>query len=195
MQRQIKSIKQYAKVGKLDSSSHVEANAGEINIPTISIALAGSPNSCIIKIEHKKYRLVDSGAEVSLMHRRVYQSIKNAPKLTKKKALLQSVSGNSLSVDGCVNMTFSIGGTSTNHLFYVVSDMNRNIILGRDWLCQNGVRLYYDLGYLRFKKAYIPLVEDIHIASIVRMKKHTKDQTTIRCSMQRNYSLKSRFAK
>ena len=87
MQRQIKSIKQYAKVGKLDSSSHVEANAGEINIPTFSIALAGSPNSCIIKIEHKKYRsLVDSGAEVSLMHRRVYQSIKNAPKLTKKKA-------------------------------------------------------------------------------------------------------------
>lgn len=140
------------------------------HIPKFSIALAGSPNSCLVKIQHKKYRsLVDSGAEVSLMHRRVYTSIENAPKLTRKKAILQSGSGNSLSVDGCVNIPFVIGGIQTNHLFYVVSDMNRNLILGRDWLTQNGVRLYYDLGCLRIGKSYVPLVEDIHIASIVRM--------------------------
>ena len=74
----------------------------------------------------------------------MYKTIKNSPKLTKKKALLQYVSGNTLCVDGCVNMTFTIGGKQTNHLFYVVSDMNQNLILGHDWLCQNGMRLYYD---------------------------------------------------
>lgn len=44
-----------------------------------------------------------------------------------------------------------------SHVFYVVSDMNRNIILGRDWLVKNGVRLYYDLGCLRVGNIYTNL--------------------------------------
>ncbi|CAC5408706.1 unnamed protein product [Mytilus coruscus] len=47
--------------------------------------------------------------------------------------------------------------------------MNRNVILGKDWLVQNGVRLYFDLGCLRIQKNYVPLEEDIHVASIVRL--------------------------
>ena len=61
----------------------VEADAKSENknmtesIPTYKINLAGSPNSCIIKIGKNKFRsLVDTGAEVSLMHRRVYDSLK-----------------------------------------------------------------------------------------------------------------------
>jgi hypothetical protein len=50
--------------------------------------------------------------------------------------------------------------------------MNRNIILGCDWLDQNGVMLYYELGCLRIGQMYIPLEEDIHIASIVRRRKN-----------------------
>ena len=53
--------------------------------------------------------------------------------------------------------------------FYVVKDLHRNFILGRDWLTENGVRLYFDLGCLRVGKTYVPLEEDIHIASIVRL--------------------------
>lgn len=33
--------------------------------------------------------------------------------------------------------------------------MNRNMILGRDWIKQKGVRLYFDLGYLRIGKTYV----------------------------------------
>ena len=62
---------------------HVEADAKSENknmtedIPTYKINSAGSPNSCIIKIGKNKFRsLVDTGAEVSLMHRRVYDSLK-----------------------------------------------------------------------------------------------------------------------
>ncbi|CAC5361822.1 unnamed protein product [Mytilus coruscus] len=39
----------------------------------------------------------------------------------------------------------------------------------KDWLVQNGVRLYFDLGCLRIQKSYVPLEEDIHVASIVRL--------------------------
>ena len=73
------------------------------------------------------------------------------PKLIKKEVHLQSVNGNSLNALGGVKIDFSIKSHKMSHVFYVVSDMNRNIILGRDWLVQNGVRLYYDLGCLRLE--------------------------------------------
>jgi hypothetical protein len=43
------------------------------------------------------------------------------------------------------------------------------MILGREWLKQNGVRLYFDLGYLRIDKTYVRLEEDIHISSFLRL--------------------------
>ena len=157
---------------------HVEADAKSENknmtedIPTYKINLAGSPNSCIIKIGKNKFRsLVDTGAEVSLMHRRVYDSLKVEPKLQHKKIYLSSVSGDALKIDGCINLTFTIGGTEMQHLFYVVRDMNRNLILGTDWLRQHGVRIYYDLGCLRIvNKTYVNLEEDIHVSSVARIK-------------------------
>ena len=146
-------------------------NISEI-LPHFKISLAGSPNSCIIKIGKHKFRtLVDTGAEVSLMHRRVYDSLKIKPRLQRRKACLNSVSRESLQVDGCVNLTFSIGDTEMQHMFYVVREMNRNLILGSDWLCQHGVRIYYDLGCLRVgNKTYVNLEEDIHIACVARTK-------------------------
>ena len=51
--------------------------------------------------------------------------------------------------------------------------INRNFILGRDWLVQNRVRLYFDLGFLRIGETKVPLEEDIHIASLVRVRSTT----------------------
>ena len=61
--------------------------------------------------------------------------------------------------------------------------INRNFILGRDWLVQNGVRLYFDLGFLRVGKTTVPLEEDIHIASPLRLGSTTvlKPQTATVC--------------
>lgn len=65
----------------------------------------------------------------------------------------------------------------------MVSDINRNVILGRDWLVKNGVWLYYDLGMLRVGNVYANLEEDIHISSIVGLSKKTilKPQTSNIC--------------
>ena len=126
---------------------------------------------------------MDSGAEVSLIHRRVFRALKNPPPLKKKGIHLQSVNGGSLTIDGCTNILIDIGGKKVNQKFYVVADMNRNVILGRDWLIQNGVRLYYDLGCLRIGKTYVPLEEDIHIATLVRLNSDLilKPQTSYLC--------------
>ena len=47
---------------------------------------------------------------------------------------------------------------------YVVRYLNRNLILGLDWLKQNNVRIYFDLKFLGIN---VNLV-DVHFASTYR---------------------------
>ena len=138
---------------------------------TYSTSAAGNPSSCLITLENRKYRsLLDSGAEMSLCHRRVYQSLSFPPRLLKKNISLQSVTGQLLKVDGCATLTLKIAGIKIEHTFIVVPELNRNIILGRDFLQQNQVRLYFDLNKMRIRNNYVDLEEDSHIASLVRLK-------------------------
>ena len=117
------------------------------------------------------------------MHMRVYEALKKKPPLLKKNAKLQSVSGACLKIDGYITLTFQIGDTEITHPFYVLPSINRNFILGRDWLVQNGVRLYFDLGFLKICETKVPLEENIHIASLVCVRLTTilKPQTATVC--------------
>ena len=137
------------------------------------INVSGSPNSCLVKIGKQRFRtLVDTGAECSLMHRRIYDQLNNKPKLTHKKVCLQSANGLNLGVTVALLYSFCIGSTEMSQDFFVIRDLNRNLILGLDWLKRNNVRIYFDLKCLRINgKHYVNLEEDIHIASTVRMKK------------------------
>ena len=45
---------------------------------------------------------------------------------------------------------------------FVVPEMNRNIILGRDWLKQFSICMYYDLGCIIIGKSDVKMEEDIH---------------------------------
>ena len=54
------------------------------NTLTFKIALAGDPNSCCLTLEKNKLRAsVDSGAEVSLINMKIYQSLKTYTHLKK----------------------------------------------------------------------------------------------------------------
>ena len=68
--------------------------------------------------------------------------------------------------------------------FYVIKELNRNMILGLDLMKTNNVRINMDLKCIRInRKYYVNLQEDIHIASTVRMKNTCliKPQTAIIC--------------
>ena len=139
--------------GKLVHSNHVETN-GESKLDndmhTFKIELAGNPNSCIIKIKKQKFcALLGSGAEISLIHAGVFNSLKEKPKLKKQIAFLQLVKGDSIDVDRCASLKYEIGREKQEHEFFAVPEMKRNIILDRDWLKQFGVYMYYDLGCMR----------------------------------------------
>ena len=163
-------------MGKIENSNDVEAY-GESTVhdmPIFKIELAGNPNSCKIKINKQKFRaLLDTRAEVSLIHIKVNKSLKNKPKLKKQNTLLQSVKEDSIDVDGCALIEYEIGKEKQEHEFFIVPQMNRNIILGRDWLKQFGVCMYYDLGCIRVSKSFIKLEEDLLISSIARLPTET----------------------
>ena len=72
-----------------------------------------------------------------------YITLKEKPKLKKQSAFLWSVEGDSIDVDGWVSVNYEIGREKQEHEFFVVPEMNRNIILGRDWLKHFGIQVCY----------------------------------------------------
>ena len=104
------------------------------------------------------------------MRRDVYDSLKKKPKLIRQTANVQSVNGGPLDIDGYIYVKFVIGTTAVTQQFYVSRNMNRKVILGNDWLTENGVRVYHDLGCIRFNGTYVPLQIDIHVTSILGAK-------------------------
>ena len=112
---------------------------------------------------------MDTGAEVSLIQRRVFDKLKYIYKLEQQKVNLQAVSGGKLQVDGCVTFTFKLWGQKLSPKFYVVEGLNRNVIFGRDWIIENKVVLYFnELCSMKVGQVYVPLEEDLHISALVR---------------------------
>lgn len=62
-----------------------------------------------------------------------------------------------------------MGSQLTAHNIYIVRNLDRNIILGQDWLQQNEAGIYFDLGSLCLEEEYITLEEDKHISSIAKI--------------------------
>eukprot|EP00745_Piridium_sociabile_P008697 TRINITY_DN158_c0_g1_i1.p1 TRINITY_DN158_c0_g1~~TRINITY_DN158_c0_g1_i1.p1 ORF type:complete len:1374 (-),score=188.80 TRINITY_DN158_c0_g1_i1:1054-5175(-) len=133
------------------------------------INVAGSPKCVTMRVGKEKYRaLLDTGAEVTLMSEKAWQTFHPQLRMKKTPVELSSVSGESLNVKGKVSLEFSIGGKRIMHDFIVVKGMNRNFILGSDFMKENKVRIYFDLRKVRVWDVYVPYEEDIHIASLVR---------------------------
>ena len=101
---------------------------------------------------------------------------------------LQAANGESLKVLGSTNLTFTVNGLTMRQTFCVTDGLNRNFILGMDWLKDNGVRIFFDLGMLRIGKTYVKLQEDCNISSILRLNKKTtiKPQSAMICHVKLN---------
>ena len=147
------------------------------------IKISGSPNSWLVKIGKQTFRtLIDTVAECLLMHRRAYDQLKNKPRLVNKKVCLQSANGSEVKCDGSISVQVCISNTKMSQEFYVISELNRNMILGLDWMKTNNVRIHMDIKWIRINRNYyVNLQENIHVASTVRMKKTCliKPQTAI----------------
>jgi transposase InsO family protein len=123
---------------------------------------------------------------VSLISKNIYDKLHHKPKMSSNKPYLTTANGESLSVLGQITLQFTMNGLPLAHRFIVTEGLSRNFIFGRDWLKENGVRLYFDLGMLRVGKTYVKLEEDIHISSILRIARKTviRPQSTAICHVK-----------
>ena len=86
-----------------------------------------------------------TGAERTLLSSRVYNSMTRPPSLRMPDINLESVTGNKVKIDGPIDLEFVVGGLRLHNLFYVVPNLGRNAIIGRDFLRHFNCRIYYDL--------------------------------------------------
>ena len=120
------------------------------------------------------------------MNKKTFDRLSPKPKLLRVNRSLRAVNSAPIDVLGRTTLYFSINGLKMSQNFYVVDTLNKNFILGRDWLKEYGVRLYFDLGMLRIGKTYVKLDDDIHISSILRLNKKVKiePQTAVICHVK-----------
>ena len=115
--------------------------------------------------------LVDSGAELTLINKKIYDSLKYKVPIKRKNIALQSANGSSINALGEIELSFKMGGLKLEHNFIVVSNLNRGVLLGRDFLVKHSARIYFDLGKIRIQNAYIPMEDDTKISSVCRLTK------------------------
>ena len=146
--------------------------------------IPSSPNSCIMKVQGLTIRsLIDTGSELTLINRKIYDSLKNKPVLKRSKIALHSANGSHMEVCGVIDLDIKIQGLKFNHPFIVVKDLTRNSILGRDFLVKQKARLYFDLNKIRIRGVYIPMENDIHLAALSRATKNVTLKPQTACLM------------
>ena len=145
------------------------------------IRLAGRPKCVTARTGKQRFGcLLDTGAETSVLHERMFRGLKGVT-LRKKDVDLQTANGSALKVLGVADIDFKLGDKDFRHSFVVVSNLNRNIILGNDWIEINGAILYFIIMKLRVGDTYVPFEEDIHISSLVRLKRDFVRPPTTAC--------------
>ena len=136
---------------------------------TFQTKITNNMNSCKVQIQRCVIRaLVDTGSELTLLNKRIYDSLTFKPQLKRKNISLHSANGSSMTVLGVVDLEFKIHGLKLSQETLIVSDLSRNMILGRDFLSKHKVRIYCDLNRLRINDVYVPLDLDAHIAAMAR---------------------------
>ena len=133
-------------------------------------------SSVLFYVFNKKHRgYCDSGAEISMVSYNFYSNLPKSkrPKLQPSSIILRGVNGNKLQNMGTIELELDFNGYLVKHTFIVSRDITRNCLIGRDFMINNDVRLYYDLGAMKFGEVspYIALVRDVHVNSIVRINK------------------------
>ena len=138
----------------------------------VQLNIAGAPKCVPIRIGQNSYRaLIDTGAEICLINEKTFEKLKPKREIVDKNINLQTAGGESLTVVGQTMLEFKLADTKFVHPFIVIRNLNRNIIIGGDFMEKQGVRIYYDLKQVRVGTRYLPYQNDEILASLIRARK------------------------
>ena len=101
-----------------------------------------NPSMCLGKIEGRDiYILLDSGAEISIINMRIFKQFKVDAEIMPCKIDVRSVTGKPIKVAGKARIKFKLGERTFYHEFLIVFGIDKNMILGVDFLEKERVRL------------------------------------------------------
>ena len=106
-------------------------------------------NYLVLKVNKSTIKgLIDTGSGTTLMRENIVDklNLKLQPLDFNDPTCLFAAEGSSMHVKGTVDVNFYLSGLHILHTAYVVSNMDESLILGRDFIRQNGVVLDYVNG-------------------------------------------------
>ena len=134
-----------------------------INSQTVSISpiTHKSPKCSVNILGIWTAALVDSGADISVMHKDLLEKLHRGAILKRirdggpRKCV--SASGDDLGPEGQVVLRFALGGKQFAHKFLVVRKLQQDLILGDDFLAQKGVKVDFKSRIMCVRGAKVKL--------------------------------------
>ena len=88
-------------------------------------------SSILVQIRQNKYRaLIDSGADISTISRKVCEQTYNVEQFRQTKINIGSANGTKIIVAGEVDLEIEVGKSYVTQAFLVTENLTQNIILG-----------------------------------------------------------------
>ena len=87
--------------------------------------------------------LIDTGATKSCISKKYYQQLPSMKIQCLKNLSVKSATGSNLTPLGMINCSFELGKIRFNHNLIICKNLTRPLILGRDFLIQNHITVWY----------------------------------------------------
>lgn len=126
-----------------------------------STSLSFRPEIEIILFKNKYTALLDSGASVSAMSDTLYNILKNdssnfvIPSFPLSNTFLTTaITNKSVKINSQIYLNFYINDYKTHAIFLIVPHLSTPLILGTDWLVENGINLNYNTRKILFPSPF-----------------------------------------
>ena len=164
--------------------------------------LASVANSIIVDINNKRINsLVDTGAAISVINGKLFESLNNSKKLKIEQSHLknaQGAGGTLLELLGISWIPLKVGKTEICHAFYVSYDIKYDLILGVDFLNTNKAVVSFEENVLYIRNEKVKFCDQYNLSqSIPVISKETVElpplaQTMIQAKILDNESINPR---
>ena len=103
------------------------------------------------------------------MSDRIMHKLKGHDLLENTQLKLRTVNSGKIKIAGIADVKFKIGKLYKKHPLYVTEGVSQNMILGRDFLVTNKVKLDFENTQLTNDQQIIRMEDDVYIAFLVRL--------------------------